>query len=334
MALLARHWPRELGDDRMTFGPLQPGRTLPMLVTPNTPAVSLSSWLTQHSEEVIRALSSVGGILFRGFRVRTPDAFGDACRAFGHELLRYTERTSARVEVRPNVYTSTEHPRSQYIQFHNANSYSYRWPTLIWFGSIIAATEGGHTPLADCRDVLATVDRDVVEEFRVRKVMYIRNFREHVGLPWQVVFQTTDQQRVREYCRDADISIDVFTSDHLRIRQVRSAVAVHPSTQEEVWFNQAHLFHSSGLDPDVERVLLQTYAPEDLPRHALFGDGGELDRSALTQIAQCYRDLETSFPWEVGDFLALDNMVVAHARTPFEGERLTLVAFADLYRPA
>ena len=161
--------------------------------------------------------------------------------------------------------------------------------------------------------------------------MYVRNFRPHIGLPWQVTFQTSDRKAVYEYCERAAITIEAFTDDHLRICQARDATAVHPVTGEEVWFNQAHLFHPTGLRGDIQHVLDQTYGPRDLPRNAFFGDGGNIPGEMLAHIVETYQSAQVSHPWQAGDFLVLDNMLVAHGRTPFTGERTTLVAFAKLH---
>lgn len=320
-----------LTEGRVKVGQLVPCSPVPSVVTPAGDGVALADWIRHNIDRLYSILSDTGGILFRGFHAKTPEQFESAAKAFGHPLLPYTERTSARVEVREHVYTSTEHPSDQYIHFHNANSYSTRWPLLIWFGSIVPAETGGHTPLADCRAVLARLDPEVVAEFRRRRVMYLRNYRPHIGLPWQVTFQTTDREAVRRYCEKALLTIETFTENHLRISQVRDAIAVHPVTGEEVWFNQAHLFHPTGLRADVKQVLHQTYGPRDLPRNAFFGDGGDIPEDMLAHIVEVYRSVEVSYPWQAGDFLILDNMLVAHGRTPFTGERTTLVAFAKLH---
>jgi len=41
-----------------------------------------------------------------------------------------------------------------------------------------------------------------------------------------------------------------------------------------------------------------------------------------------------SIQWQAGDMVTLDNMLVAHARDPFVGERKILVALGDMITDA
>ena len=50
----------------------------------------------------------------------------------------------------------------------------------------------------------------------------------------------------------------------------------------------------------------------------------------MEHIGQVYEDVCVEFPWEEGDMIALDNMLVAHARRPFGGPRKILVAMAEM----
>ena len=50
-----------------------------------------------------------------------------------------------------------------------------------------------------------------------------------------------------------------------------------------VWFNQAHLFHVSSLQPEIREALLAA-AGGDPPRNAYYGDGSPIDDRDLDQI--------------------------------------------------
>jgi alpha-ketoglutarate-dependent taurine dioxygenase len=305
----------------------------PLLIEAPERDMNFAAWLESELDSVRSQLTSHGAILFRGFDTRSPTNFQRGCQAFGSELLPYTERTAPRVELVQGVYTSTVHPSDQYIQFHNANSYSHRWPRFLWFGCMQPASSGGRTPISDCRKVYRSVDEAVRRKFEETGVRYLRNFRKQIGLSWQTTFQTEDPEEVRAYCKQADIEVDLFEGDRLRTWQTRRAVVKHPETGIPVWFNQAHLFHIGGLEPKLRRVLTKSYGESDLPRNAFYGDGSTIPDEVSDHIIECYREAEASFDWQVGDFMMLDNMATAHSRTPYEGERLVVVSFADVYDP-
>src|SRR5262249_51434849 len=112
---------------------------------------------------------------------------------------------------------------------------------------------------------------------------------------------------------------------------VRQVTATHPRTGETVWFNHAHMFHVSNLDPAVRAALLAEFDDDELPRNAFYGDGSPIEDEVLAAIRETYREAAGAFPWERGDVLLLDNFLVSHGRQPFRGPRRIVVAMAELY---
>ena len=121
-----------------------------------------------------------------------------------------------------------------------------------------------------------------------------------------------------------------WNGDSLRTRQRRSAVARHPKTNETVFFNQIQLHHVSCLDPTVREALFSFFAPEELPRNVYYGDGAPIEDSTVQTIIDTYWRNAVSFPWQKGDILMLDNMLIAHARLPYKGARKIVVAMGDM----
>lgn len=310
-------------------GDLRPGEPLPLLVQPALEGVSLGGWLEGHGEEVERHLRERAGVLFRGFSVRSEADFEAVARSLSGSLIEYTYRSTPRSQVHGRVYTSTEYPADQSIPLHNEMAYSRSWPMKIWFFCALPADQEGETPIADSRRVYELIDPAVRERFESRGVLYVRNYGGGLDLSWEDVFQTSDRGEVERFCRDARIELEWKPDGGLRTRQVCQATAIHPVTGEPVWFNQAHLFHVSSLDPAARESLLEEFGEAGLPRNTYYGDGTPLEEEALQHVREVYERTTQVFPWNRGDILLLDNMLAAHGRRPYAGRRRLLAVMSE-----
>lgn len=313
---------------RVTTRSLKNQHSLPLLIQCDS-VRNLADWISANGNELNARLLKHGGILFRGFAIESADEFEEVIGTVSGRLLDYTYRSTPRTIVSGKIYTSTEYPPHQTIPLHNENSYTRHWPMKIWFFSRVCATTGGETPIADSRRVYRRIPRDVREQFEREGVMYVRNYGSGFDPPWQEVFQTSDRGDVEDFCRSAGVQFEWLPDDRLRTRQTCQAVASHPVTGEIVWFNQAHLFHVSRLPGEVRDAMLTIFDEEDLPRNVYFGDGSPINSADLDLICEAYEQEKVVFPWERGDVLFLDNMLTAHARNPFTGERQVVVGMAE-----
>jgi hypothetical protein len=160
--------------------------------------------------------------------------------------------------------------------------------------------------------------------------MYMRNYGQGVGLTWQTVFQTSDREEVERQCREQDLRLEWRDGDRARTLAVRPAAIPHRQTGEMSWFNQAQHFHLSCLDAATRRSIEALFGEEDRPRGCYFGDGSPIDDADMAEILDAYRQLEVAFRWQKGDVLLVDNVLTAHARNPFAGERKLLVAMGEM----
>jgi alpha-ketoglutarate-dependent taurine dioxygenase len=312
-------------------GTLESGEAFPLVLRPELENLNLVTWTANNRDYLDALLLTHGAILFRGFNTDTVEIFQAFARAVSPDLLDYLERAAPRTEVAHNVYTSTEYPADHAIPLHHEMSYSHNWPTKIWFFCVQPAEQRGATPVADDRKVFLRLDPKIKERFIEKKVMYTRNYGEGVDLSWQDAFQTTDRAQVEAYCRQAKTEFQWKDANRLRTRQVRQAIATHPRTGETVWFNHAHMFHISNLEPQVRAALLSGFKEEDLPRNAYYGDGTTIEDSILDEIRETYNEAAVTFPWQKGDIMMLDNFLSSHGREPFVGPRKIVVAMAELY---
>ena len=303
-------------------------RLLPIL-QPSIDGISLVKWVASNQRFIETQLLQYGGILFRNFQIKLVSEFENFIRAISGELIEYSYCSTPRSKVGENIYSSTEYPADQFIPLHNEMAYSSSWPMKIWFFCMEAANQGGETPIADSRKVFKSIDPRIKEHFHQKKIMYVRNYSEGLDLKWENVFQTNQRSEVEAYCRHAGIDFEWKDGNHLRTCQVCQAVATHPKTGEDVWFNQAHLFHVSSLKSEVRDFLLSSFNELDLPRNAYYGDGSPIEPSILEEIRHVYRQESFTFAWQKSDILMLDNMLMAHGRMPFSGPRKVVVGMAD-----
>jgi alpha-ketoglutarate-dependent taurine dioxygenase len=311
---------------------LEDGEQFPLVLQPAVEHLNAKAWASAARGYIEGELHKHGAILFRGFEIERAEGFEEFARALSPDLLDYNERAAPRKEVGRNVYTSTEFPSDQHIPLHHEMSYSHSWPMKIFFYCAQPASSGGATPIASDRLFVKRLDPRIRENFLRKKVMYVRNYGNGPDLSWQDAFQTNDKMVVEQYCRRAGTEFEWLDVNRLRTRQVRQVVATHPKTGETMWFNHAHMFHLSNLEPSVRESLLSVFKEEDLPRNAYYGDGSPIESAALEEIRSTYREIAVTFTWQKGDVLMLDNILASHGREPFSGPRKILVALAELYK--
>jgi alpha-ketoglutarate-dependent taurine dioxygenase len=96
-----------------------------------------------------------------------------------------------------------------------------------------------------------------------------------------------------------------------------------------VWFNHVAFWHVSSLEPQVREATLETFPVEDLPYNTYYGDGEPIEDEVVRQLREAYRAETVAFPWQRGDLLMIDNILVAHGRSPFTGARKVLAAMGE-----
>ncbi|MEN8444813.1 MAG: TauD/TfdA family dioxygenase, partial [Cyanobacteria bacterium J06555_13] len=213
---------------------------------------------------------------------------------------------------------------------HHELTYAVNYPLKIYFCCTKAASEGGETPIANGRNIYQKIDRDILQAFKEKKWMLVRNYNDGFGLPWQEVFQTEDKAAVETFCEQNAIEFFWKAGDRLQTRQIREAVHYHHQTGEPIWFNHAAFFHYTNLNAD----LHAEFKEDSLPYNTYYGDGSAIAPETVLHINQIYQQEKILFPWQEGDVLMLDNMAVAHGRQPYKGDREILTAMSESVQPS
>ena len=308
---------------------LLPDQPLPLVIEPENVALDLSSWAAPNRTFIEENLLKHGAILFRGFDVGSVSHFEEFASTICPQLFgEYGDLP--REELGGKVYGSTPYPADETILFHNESSHLHRWPMLIWFYCLKAASAGGESPIIDCRRIYQALDPRIRERFEQKGLMYVRNFTDGLDVSWQNFFHTSDKAAVEAYCHSSGIEFAWTGRNGLRTKQICAAVVTHPQTGEKVFFNQVQLHHLYCLAPAVRESLLSIMSRDELPRNVYFGDGSLIEDAVMEHLGDLYSRLSVGFPWHEHDVLMLNNMLVAHSRNPFVGERKIVVALGNL----
>jgi 3-oxoacyl-(acyl-carrier-protein) synthase/acyl carrier protein len=302
----------------------------PLVVQPTAGGVDLAGWIAANQDPVEQHLLTHGAILFHGFNIRTVEEFHTVATTIHPQLVEYSEPSTPRGEYQDKVYVSSEYPSWFHIPLHGELSYTYKWPMKALFWCRKAAVKGGATPIGDAQRILDVMRPEVRARFVDKQVMYVRNYGNGMLVPWQKVFKTDDRAEVERYCREnAPMTCEWLDGDRLRTTQVRPAVATHPVTGAQVWFNQAHIFHAYSLGADLRDKLVSQFGEDGLPVHARYGDGTPIEDWEIDEVNRCCQDSSWISPWTEGDVLLADNMLTAHGRQAFEGDREVIVCFVE-----
>jgi UDP:flavonoid glycosyltransferase YjiC (YdhE family)/alpha-ketoglutarate-dependent taurine dioxygenase len=308
---------------------LQPGERLPLVIRPATDGIDIISWTKNNRDFIEKQLLQHGAVLFRGF-LKTVLDFENFAQAICPNLFgEYGDLP--REGVSGKVYTSTPYPPDKAILFHNESSHLYRFPLKIWFFCVQPATQGGETPIVDCRKVYQLLNPKIQEKFADKKLLYVRNYIDSLDVSWEEFFHTTEKAKVEESCRQAATDFKWLSANGLRTSKICPAVAKHPKTGETVFFNQIQLHHIACLEPAVRESLLSLFSEDKLPRNVYYGDGSPIEDEVIEEILAVYQQATISFPWQQGDVLMLDNMLVAHGRNPYIEPRKIVVAMGEMF---
>ncbi|MDF1756989.1 MAG: TauD/TfdA family dioxygenase [Legionellaceae bacterium] len=304
-----------------------------LAVCESTSNPDIINFMEENKEDVSDIVTQYGGILLRDFNIRSVSEFNRLAGVVSPNLLDYENRSTPRTLLGGKIYTATEYPQHRSISLHSENSYTLSWPSKVIFFCVVAPEVGGETPIADIRQVYNRISKNLIDKFDKKQVKYVRNYSEGLDLSWQEVFQTESKIELEKYCAENDINFQWQDSQESNIElttwQVCQATLSHPSSKDKVWFNQAHLFHTSALDDSDKDIISTILDKKMFPRQSLYGDDSEITNDEIKEINDAFESEKIVFKWKKGDVLILDNELMAHGREPFQGKRKIVVAMGE-----
>ncbi|GAA1267287.1 TauD/TfdA family dioxygenase [Sphaerisporangium rubeum] len=307
----------------------RPGEPVAVEVPPLTGLGDCLRWLRQERSGIRQALDEHGALYLAGLPIHDAQDFAEVRDVLVAERASYKEKATPRSALGDDVFSSTDLPSSQAIRPHNENSYTLTFPGVLMFCCLTAPLAGGATPVTDCRRVLANLPPELVARFREHGWLLNRVYSEHISLGWRAAFGADSRAEVAAYCAAQRVGHQWLDDDRLFTTQLRPALIRHPRTGEEVWFNHVAFWNEWSLDPDVRDVLLAEFGPDGLPFATALGDGSRLGGADVAAINDAYEAATVRREWSRGDVLLVDNVLAAHGRDPFRGDRKIVVAMGE-----
>ncbi len=308
---------------------IEPGRPALTYAPPVADLAEACGWLKEVEPELRSALSEHGTVFLRGLPVTDTDAVGQVRDILIPRRTPYREKATPRSDFGNGVFSSTDLPPDQAIRMHNENSYTLTFPGLLLFACLIAPTHGGATPVADCRKVLRELPERLVQRMERTGWTLTRNYSPYVSLDWSTAFGTEDRDEVAEYCAEHHIAWQWREDGSLRTRQLRPGTIHHPDTGDKVWFNHLAFWNSWSLDEDIRAALIEEFGPDGLPFETGLGDGEPLTREEVEALNSAYAAATVRESWQPGDVMLVDNVLCAHGRDPFRGDRRIAVSMGE-----
>ncbi|TXS47879.1 TauD/TfdA family dioxygenase [Streptomyces sp. t39] len=307
----------------------EPGKPALVQVPRFAGMAEATAWLTGQRSAIQAELHRSGALMLRGLPVTDAATFAEARDALVTERAGYKEKATPRTDFGEGVFSSTDLPAAQPIRLHNENSYTLDFPGVLLFGCITAPETGGATTTGDMRKALALLPQDLVDRFAEAGWLLVRNYSDLAGMPWRKAFSSDDPAGAEEYCDAHAIGYEWLDEDTLRTRQLRSAIITHPVTGERAWFNHFAFWNARSLDEDVREVLTETFGADGLPFDTRLGDGTALTDAEVDAINDAYQAVTVRETWQAGDLMLVDNILCAHGRESFGGDRKILVAMGE-----
>lgn len=178
--------------------------------------------------------------------------------------------------------------------------YCRRHPQRVW---LYCASGHADVVVADTREVHEGLSEELRERWMQAGLLVSRTYSDSGTSSWQSAFGSSDRGYVAAWCDAEGFRYEWLAEGGLRILKICQAVAQHARSGDRAWFNAAHACQApdprgSGPSPGMEVLL---------------GNGEPLPECDLHSIRAEFDAAQLIVPFEPGDILLLDNLLMAHA---------------------
>lgn len=300
-------------------------------------------WLKSHQKELKELLQQNDSLIFKGFPIASGEEFRQAVTmVLGIEPMDY-EGEGSRDVVGNKVYTSTKAPLEYQISLHHELSCTQMPAKYICFYCEIAPMPGsGHTTLAKSVVVTAKMkaDKELWQLFAGKNIRYISRHPDKAHWftkvnpthkSWQAVCNTSSKDDAEASLAKKPGFTFKWVKGFLEISRIAPAILKDTTTGEDIWYNQAHLYHWNprGHGGWVNHILASIlYCRKHTRQYDVeFEDGSQIPEWAAYRIYDYMLSCMAEPEWQKGNFTIVDNKAALHGKNPSGPRRILATIF-------
>jgi len=282
---------------------------------------STQAWINKNKVSIENFLEEHGVILFSDFPVKNAENFDHFVTAFNFETFTYEKSLSnaVRINKTDKVFTANEAPKEIEIFLHHEMAQTPIYPHRIFFFCKSTSEKGGETPL--CRsdhlyDAIYRENESLLKNFEKYGVIYnsiMSDGDELVsgqGRSWQKTLGVKNKNEAEIKLAQLGYEWTWMQGNNLSVTTCTFEAIKTLKDGRKSFFNQviaASLGWKKSSENEVSPVR--------------YGNGDEIDLSAIDLIAELANSLTFLRSWEENDILLIDNFRVMHGRKPFSGSK-------------
>jgi len=288
------------------------------------------AWVQRERPQIEKHLQVVGTVVFRGFPLVSAEDFDAFVTAFPYPAFTYAESLSNAVRINrtARVFTANESPPSFPIHLHHEMAQTPIYPAKLFFFCEKPADVGGATFLCQS-DLLYNKLLEAVPQFvsrcereglRYTNIMPDADDRSSgLGRSWRSTFGVNEREAAEARMRKLGYTWEWLPDGALRATTpIVQGVRIIDGGPRKTFFNQLIAACSGWRD-----------ARNDPSRAVVHGDGTPLDMEAMKKVIAIAESITIDVNWQAGDVAMIDNYLVMHGRSTFEGKRIVLAALAS-----
>jgi hypothetical protein len=315
----------------------------------------LKMWLDDNQQKIIHILDSKGGILLKGFNIKSAQDFEDIAKivepnlsdqhAFdGATTLWHTQYTYEAAS--PSIKKAMTP-----LSFHNEDSFISRIPSIIMLCSLEPASKwGGESLLVDCRHVFNSLPKAIQNKYKYKTItsklllndaLFLVNSR--ISKNSSEIFRVAKEHGTTKASRASDHETQFIFNTPTTIEGIDSNTPVWFNTLHQAFYLNAcmDIWRAYRLKKGVVNILLacstlfklsvktlKSMVAQFLSKKIMYecrlSDGDKISMKEKLAMNRAYWENMHVLPQEAGSIIILNNKLIAHGRMPYKGRRLLL----------